>query len=146
MTRLLILIHLLGAVTWLGGMVFAHFCLRPAAVALLPPPQRLPLMAMALGKFFRIVAVAIVALWGSGLAMLLPVGMAQAPVGWHLMAGLAAVMTVVYALIVHRYYPALKRAVAAQTWPDGAKALDGIRLCVTINLILGLGVLIAASL
>ena len=51
-------VHLLAVVVWLGGMFFAHFCLRPAAMAL-PPPQRVPLMATALGRFFRAVAASI---------------------------------------------------------------------------------------
>jgi uncharacterized membrane protein len=33
------LLHVLAIVVWIGGMVFAHFFLRPAAMQL-PPPQR----------------------------------------------------------------------------------------------------------
>jgi len=52
MTELWLFLHFAAVVVWIGGMVFAHFCLRPAALATLQPPQRLPLMAAALGRFF----------------------------------------------------------------------------------------------
>ena len=35
-------LHLLGVAVWIGGMVFAHFCLRPA-LGDLTPQMRLPL-------------------------------------------------------------------------------------------------------
>jgi uncharacterized membrane protein len=142
--QLALLAHLLAAIVWIGGMVFAHFCLRPAAVELLSPPQRLPLMAGALRRFLRLVAGAIVLVWASGLFILLPVGMKAAPPGWHLMLGLALVMTVVYGLIAHRLLPHLRQACAASDWPAGAAALDRIRRLVSLNLVLGLGVLLAA--
>ncbi len=47
----LLLLHLLAVVAWVGGMFFAHFCLRPAAVEVLEPPARLPLMLAALRRF-----------------------------------------------------------------------------------------------
>ena len=40
---LLQLIHVLASMVWLGGMFFAHFCLRPAAQQL-EPPVRIGLM------------------------------------------------------------------------------------------------------
>ena len=46
-------VHLVAVSVWIGGMFFAHFCLRPAAFELLVPAQRLPLMVGALGRFFR---------------------------------------------------------------------------------------------
>jgi uncharacterized membrane protein len=39
---LLVAIHLLAAVFWVGGMAFAYMVLRPAAAAF-APPERLPL-------------------------------------------------------------------------------------------------------
>ena len=70
-------LHLLGVVVWIGGMFFAHMALRPAAQAL-PPPQRLPLLAATLTRFVQWVAVAIVAILGSGIGLIVMVGgMAQ---------------------------------------------------------------------
>ena len=34
----------LAIVVWIGGMFFAHYCLRPAAAEKLSPEQRLPLL------------------------------------------------------------------------------------------------------
>ena len=42
MRSILLLLHLSGVIVWVGGMFFAHFCLRPVAALQLPPPQRLP--------------------------------------------------------------------------------------------------------
>ena len=52
------LLHVLSIVVWVGGMVFAGFFLRPAALQL-PPPQRIPLMHAALQRFFAAVVVAV---------------------------------------------------------------------------------------
>ena len=57
------LLHVLAIVVWIGGMVFAHFFLRPAAMQL-PPPQRIPLMHGALQRFFS----AVLGAGGGGLA------------------------------------------------------------------------------
>src|SRR5690606_13190855 len=39
LAALLLFVHLISIVVWVGGMAFAHFCLRPA-LPLLPPPER----------------------------------------------------------------------------------------------------------
>ncbi|NTV95532.1 MAG: hypothetical protein HGA75_08965, partial [Thiobacillus sp.] len=41
--KLLYLSHVLATVVWVGGMFFAHQCLRPVVLAQLEPPQRLRL-------------------------------------------------------------------------------------------------------
>ena len=43
-------IHLLPIIVWVGGMIFAHVCLRPA-VAQLEPPVSLRLMRCAVAVF-----------------------------------------------------------------------------------------------
>lgn len=135
--RIAVLIHLLGVVVWVGGMFFAHVCLRPVAAAQLPPPQRLPLLAAVLGRFFAIVGVAIIAILVSGLLRFGGLGSAVTPWRWQAMAGIGSVMMLIYLLIVLRYYPRLTAAVAAQTWPVGGAAMDAIRKLVLINLVLG---------
>jgi len=47
---LLLAIHLLAAVYWVGGMAFAYTVLRPAAGAL-DPPARLPLWRRVFTRF-----------------------------------------------------------------------------------------------
>ena len=108
----LLFIHLAGVVVWVGGMAFAHFCLRPAALAL-PPAQRLGLWRAVLGCFFRIVWVAIAVIVVSGFAMLLEVGFAQAPRSWHVMAAIGLLMAAIFASIWFGPWRALQQAVAA---------------------------------
>ena len=89
------------------------FALRPAAAETLTPPQRLPLIAQTLQRFFAIVWACVILLLLTGLAMLLAVGMKNAPAGWHAMLGIGLVM---FALFGHLYFGPfrrLKQAVSA---------------------------------
>ncbi|MBK5206358.1 MAG: CopD family protein [Polaromonas sp.] len=143
MPALMKFLHIAAAIVWLGGISFMLFALRPAAAALLAPPQRLPLIALALGKFFALVWFAIGLLLLTGLAMPLGVGMKNAPVGWHLMFGIGLLM---FALFGHLYFgpfQRLKRAVAVTDWPEGGRCAGQIATLSGINLALG-GLAIAA--
>lgn len=142
--RLLLTLHLLGAIAWLGGMFFAYFCLRPAAAQTLAPPQRLPLWTATFARFLPIAAVAIVLLLATGLAMLLSVGFAAAPLGWHAMFALGVAMALVFAYVYALLYPRLRAHCAASAWPAAAQTLDRIRRMVALNLALGLAVVLAA--
>lgn len=136
MDRVLVLIHLAAVIVWIGGMFFAHVCLRPAAAAQLPPPQRLPLLAAILGRFFDVVGWALLLLWGSGMARISQAG-AAIPGNWYAMAGIAAVMTILFGVIVLRYHDRMLAAVAAMDWPAAGAAMNVIRQLVLTNLVLG---------
>ena len=113
------------------------FALRPAAAELLTPPQRLPLMAQTLQRFFALVWASIVILLLTGLAMLLAVGMKNAPAGWHAMLGIGLVM---FALFGHLYFGPfrrLKQAVSAADWPEGGRRIGQIATLAKIILVLG---------
>lgn len=146
MIRFLVLLHLLGVIVWIGGMAFAHFCLRPAAAAQLPPPQRLPLLAAVIGRFLPIVGGALALIWGSGIARFVQVGAVSIPPHWYAMAKVGAGMTVIFLLIALRFYPRLRAAVAAQDWPAGGRAMDMIRKLVAANLVLGVATVAIAVL
>ena len=136
MTALMIFLHVAAAITWLGGVSFMLFALRPAAVQL-APPQRLPLITDVLQRFFRLVWIAIAVLLVTGLWMLLDVGMKNAPTGWHLMFGIGLLM---FALFGHLYfgpYRRLKLAVVAADWPEGGRRVGQIATLATVNLVLG---------
>ncbi|MEZ5646334.1 MAG: CopD family protein [Burkholderiaceae bacterium] len=143
------LLHLLAIIVWIGGMVFAHFFLRPAALQL-PPPQRLPLMHGALQRFFSAVLVAVIVVLATGLWMIgraaretVQAGLAfNMPLDWTIMASLGIVMMAIFGHIRFALYRRLSRAVAAQDWPAGAAALASIRTWVGVNL--AIGVLIVA--
>jgi uncharacterized membrane protein len=139
-----LLLHLLAVVVWVGGMVFAHFCMRPAAAATLEPAQRLPFLAEALGRFFSMVAGSLVLLWGSGIAMFAQLSVAggKPPLSWNLMAVIALVMTGIFTVIWLRRHPSMVAALAERDFRSAGAALDGIRRLVALNL--GLGVLTMA--
>jgi len=136
MNRIFVLIHLAAVIVWIGGMFFAHFCLRPVAAAQLPPPQRLPLLAAVLGRFFTLVGWALLLLWASGLARISQAG-AAVPGNWFVMAGIAAVMTAIFGVIALRFHSRMAAAVAVQDWPAAGVAMNSIRQLVLVNLVLG---------
>lgn len=146
-------VHLLCVVLWVGGMVFAHFFLRPA-LGVLEPPQRLRLMHAVLQGFFRAVLVASLLTAASGLALIgraaartVQAGASfQMPLAWSVMATLGLVMVGIFLHIRFAPFVRLARAVAAAQWPEGAAALAQIRRWVGVNLVLGLLVLLVALL
>lgn len=138
MRSTLLFLHLAGVIVWIGGMFFAHFCLRPVAAEQLPPPLRLPLLAGVLGRFFRIVAVAIALILLSGIARMLHVGFANAPPHWHVMLSSGLIMTIIFVDIALCHFVRLQAGVAAQDWPAAGAAMNTIRQRVALNL--GLGV------
>ncbi|HLO61802.1 MAG TPA: CopD family protein [Azonexus sp.] len=146
MRNLLLLLHLAGVIVWIGGMFFANFCLRPVAVGQLPPAQRLPLMAAVLGRFFRVVAVAVVVIVASGLLRLFDVGFAAAPRAWHAMMSSGLLMAGVFVYLYGICYPTLKSAVAAADWPRTGQALERISKLVVFNLLLGAATVVVAML
>ena len=119
------------------------FALRPAAAELLAPPQRLALMAQTLERFFRLVWVTIVVLLLTGLAMLLGVGMKNAPAGWHAMLGIGLVMFARFGHLYFGPFRRLKQAVSAADWPEGGRRAGQIATLSMVNL--GLGVLAIAA-
>ena len=136
--KLALLLHLLGAVAWIGGMFFAYFALRPAATTL-EPAQRLPLWAGTLERFFRWVWAAIALILGSGFYMLTVMGgSGRVPLNIHLMLYVGLLMSLIFVYVFFLPFPALKRALAAQDWKGGAAALNAIRKAVAVNLVLGL--------
>ena len=142
--RIALFIHLSAAIIWIGGMVFAYFCLRPAAAECLDPPQRLPLWVASFRRFFRLVAVAVVVLLASGFTLLPLSGLAVLPHGWLAMMGLGLVMALVFAYLYAVRYPRLVVLVGQSRWPEAAAVLDGIRRLVAVNLVLSLLVVAAA--
>lgn len=146
MRSFLLFLHLSGVIVWVGGMFFAHFCLRPVAAAQLPPPQRLPLLAAVLGRFFGFVLLAIAAIFVSGIGAIHGAGLAQLPIHWHLMMGLGLIMAVIFAVILGLFFPRLKTGVADQDWPAAAAAMNRIRQLVATNLLLGTATILIATL
>ena len=143
-------LHVLSIIVWIGGMVFAHFFLRPA-VAPLEAPLRLRLMHDVLGRFFQAVLAASLLTLASGVWMLGRVarqvvqsgGSFEMPLAWTIMAVLGVVMVAIFLHIRFVLYRKLDRAVAASAWAAGGAALARIRTWVSINLGLGIVILLA---
>lgn len=151
--NLLKLTHVLSILVWVGGMVFAHFFLRPA-VAALQPPERLRLMHDVLGRFFRVV------LWLSSVAVVSGVWMiarlaketVQAggsfamPLSWTVMATLGLLMWAIFGHIRFVLYKRLSAAVALADWPSAGAGLVAIRRWVLVNMVLGVAIIAVTQL
>jgi uncharacterized membrane protein len=146
-------VHVLSIIVWIGGMVFAHFFLRPA-VAQLEAPARLRLMHDVLGRFFQAVLVAATLTLASGVWMLGRVakqavqagGRFEMPLAWTVMAVLGVLMVAIFLHIRVVRYRRLRQAVLASDWPAAAAALAPIRRWVSVNLGLGVVVLLVTLL
>ncbi|WP_296491098.1 CopD family protein [Rhodoferax sp.] len=137
-------LHLLAIIVWIGGMVFGHFFLRPAA-GILEPSVRVRLMHNVLGRFFNAVLAAIAIALATGLWMIGRVAkqVVQAgaqfnmPLEWTLMAALGILMMLIFGHIRFVLYKRLSRAAQALDWPAGGAALAQISNWVLVNLVLG---------
>ena len=146
-------LHLLAIVVWIGGMVFAHFFLRPALLTL-EPAVRVRLMHDVLGRFFRAVLVVSLLTLGTGVWMLGRVakqvvqsgGSFQMPLSWTVMSVLGVLMVALFMHIRFALYKRLSRAVAASDWAAGSAALAQIRLWVQVNLALGVTIIVVTLL
>lgn len=146
-------LHVLSIVVWVGGMAFAHFFLRPA-VAPLDPPVRVRLMHDVLGRFFKAVLAASLLTLASGVWMLGRVakqavqsgGSFEMPLAWTVMTVLGVAMVAIFMHIRFALYKRLNAAVAASDWSAGGNALAQIRRWVSVNLGLGVVVLVVTLL
>lgn len=135
-----LLLHVLSAVIWVGGMFFAYVALRPVAASLLDPPARLALWAAVFARFFPWVFASIALILVTGVWMILAVLGGFAAVGGyiHLMLALGIGMMLIFFHVYFAPFRGLQQAVALQDWPAGGRHLAQIRVLVGINLMLGL--------
>lgn len=142
---LLIALHVLAAVIWVGGMFFTYIALRPAATAL-SLAERLPLWSAVLGKFFLWVWLAIVVLLVTGYWMFFAWnGGLEAPLYLHVMEGLGWIMFLMFGHIFFSPWRRLRASLAAGTLNEAARYLNQIRLLLGLNLALGLAVVVVAT-
>jgi len=143
---ILVTIHVVTAVIWVGGMFFAYMVLRQS-VGPLEPAVRLALWHRIFRRFFPWVWASIVLLLVSGYGMLFLHfgGFAGAGLHVHLMQGTGILMMM---LFLHLFFVPWRRfcqAVAREAFPEAAKELDQIRRIVAINLVLGLVTVIVGA-
>jgi uncharacterized membrane protein len=143
MLVLLLAIHLLAALFWVGGMAFAYCVLRPAAAAL-DAATRLRLWRRVFGIFLPWVGVSIVVLLGSGYGMMSAYfgGFRGAPIYVNLMQGLGIVMMLLFLHLLSAPWRRFRVALERDALGDAAKQLNQIRMIVAANLILGIATVI----
>lgn len=140
MVSFALIVHMLAAVIWIGGMFFAWMILRPVAADQLEPPQRLKLWSGVFARFFPWVWAAIIALPVTGLFLVYRLfgGIGGSPLFVHLMLTLGTAMVLIYLHVYFAPYRRLRAAVTAQDWAAGGRALGTIRKLVGLNLLLGM--------
>lgn len=141
-------LHLLAVVLWVGGMSFVLFFLRPALV-LLQPPDRGKLMRDVLRRFFTGATLAVAVVLGTGLWMLSQAGRALAqgggvrwPPDWIAMVVLGLAMMVIYGFVRVVLFPRFADALERGDAPAAAAGLARIRTWVSVNLALGVAVIV----
>ena len=147
MISLYILLHVVSAVLWVGGMFFAHVCLRPIVAGQLEPPERLKLWVGVYGRFFPVVWASLLILVITGFLMIFAIwqSMAATPLYVHIMNGLSIIMILVFMHVFFSPYKKLKQAVIVTDWPAGGSALAQIRMLVGVNIIIGVIVISVAT-
>lgn len=146
-------LHVLAVVVWVGGMIFAHFFLRPG-LDVLAPAQRVALMHAVLGRFFTAVLAAAAVTLATGLWMIGRVakqvvqggGSFAMPPSWTVMAVLGVLMMLIFGHIRFVLYKRLRAAVTALDHARGVAQLAAIRQWVGVNLLLGVAVIAVAVL
>lgn len=142
-----IVLHLLPAVIWVGGMFFAYMALRPVAASQLEPPARLSLWVGVFNRFFPWVFASIALILASGFWIVYAVfgGFAATGLYVHVMLVLGILMMLIFFHVFFAPFKRLKQSVAQEDWPNGGRQLAQIRMMIGINLLLGLLTIAVAS-
>jgi len=143
----LFVLHLIGAILWVGGMAFAILVLRPA-LAVIALPDRLALHAEVFRRFFLIIwhVMPIVLLTGWALLFGWYGGFRDAGVHVHVMNLTGVLMAVVFLALWFGPYRAFRKAMASGGGVAAATLANRVRLLVTANLVLGLATSAVAGL
>ena len=139
MIAILLALHALAAVIWVGGMFFALLCLRPA-LAGLAPPDRLRVWRNTLPRFFAWVWASIAVLLASGYYVVIEGYGGFAGVGQHvhIMHGTGLLMVALFVLLNLGPFRRFRIAYDQGNLPEAGKAMLHVRTIVIINLALGL--------
>ena len=135
----LLALHILGAVAWVGGMLFAMTVLRPALSAL-APPDRLKLHLQVFSRFFRLVwhVWPLMLITGYWMIFGLYGGFNGVNIAVHAMHGLGLLMVAIFLIIWFGPFKALRTAMATGDTATAAASVARIRKLVLLNLLLGL--------
>src|SRR5271165_2210279 len=136
--RLLRVLHVLGAVVWVGGMFFAMLIMRPA-LADLDAQRRVDVYRAAFHRFFRLIWLIMPGMLLTGYLMLFGEigGFAEASWNVHLMHMLGLAMAAVFVAIWFGPYHQFRNG--------QGRAMEMIRAMIVANLVLGLATIVIAT-
>jgi uncharacterized membrane protein len=140
----LLAVHILCAVIWVGGMFFAYLVLRPS-LSVLDPPQRLLLHTQIFRRFFLIIwhVMPLILLTGFGVVFGVYGGPANTQWNVQAMMGLGLIMSAIFVFIVFGPYARFRRTTDRTRM---AANIDAIRKLIGVNLVLGLITVFLAAL
>ncbi len=132
----IVFIHVLGAIVWVGGMIAMRVAVHPALSHIEDQKVRLARTLEAVRGLFALVLPFIVLLLLTGLVMALAIGSAGGAV-MHLKEGIWTIMTINYALMVRRRNLAERRFISGDL--AGATELMGAisKYMLPANILLG---------
>ena len=135
---ILLALHTIAVVIWVGGMFFAHMVLRPSTGPL-RAEIRLPLWHRVLQRFFPWVWLSVVTILASGFALVIMGfgGFAHAPGYVNAMMAAGLVMAAVFFYIFFGPWQRFRQAAPAEDWSAAEQAIARIRRLVYFNLMLG---------
>jgi uncharacterized membrane protein len=138
---LVLALHLLAAVIWVGGMAYTLLVLRPA-LNVLEPAQRNQMHMQTLRRFFLVIWHAMPLVLLTGYAMVIGVygGFRGLPRQVNIMQGLAIIMAAVFVAVFFGPWQRFRRAIR-----PGPELVGRIRRLITVNLVLGVIVIVAAA-
>ena len=142
---IVITLHLLAALIWVGGMFFAYMAMRPAS-QFLEPAMQLTLWSNTLKQFFPWVWLSILSILVSGFWLIaVSGGMGDVGSHVHVMLLLGIIMMLMFMHVFFAPYKKLTRSVESKDWETGTRALAQIRFLIFINLTVGLFVTFIGS-
>lgn len=143
----LLTLHVIAAIIWVGGMFFAYVILRPSIGEIEPPAERPRLWRRVFERFFREVSISVVVLLATGYAMVFFVfgGFSGVGIHVHVMNATGLLMFLIYGHLRFGVWPKFRNAVDADDFATAGAKLDSIRRIVAINLGLGLVTVVAGA-
>ena len=141
---LVLALHILCVVVWVGGMFFAYAVLHPA-LAGLEGPSRIALQGRVMKRFFLVVWHAMPLVVLSGFAMVFGAYGGFTGVAWpiHAMTGLGLVMAAIFIFLFMRPWRRFRAAVQPAR---AAAAGAAIRRLIGVNLVFGIIAILMGSL
>lgn len=135
-------LHVIGAALWVGGLGYAIIVLRPSIAVLDQPAARIQLHLQSMKRFLRLTwhIMPLVLLTGWVMVFTLYGGFAALPWAVNAMQAGALIMTAIFLYLYFGPFRRFRRAIR-----PGPELIGRMRTLVTINLVIGVLVLVFAS-